>query len=110
LVAGSTALGAWFMPFVIGLLTGFVMRWGGRRLRVTIPAVAIVAAAGWGLAIWVSALRGLPVGPTAQTIAAVAGLPAAAAAVIATTLAISVVQALAGLWLGRALTPRPARD
>jgi hypothetical protein len=110
LVAGSTALGAWFMPFVIGLLTGIVMRWGGWRLRVTVPAVAIVAAAGWGLAIWASALRGLPVGPTAQTIARVAGLPAPAAAVIAITLAVSVVQSLAGLWLGRALAPRPARD
>jgi hypothetical protein len=110
LVAGSAALGVWFMPFVIGFLTGVVMRWGGWRLRVTIPAVAIVATAGWGLAIWASALRGLPVGPTAQTIAAVAGLAAAAGTVIAITLAVSVVQALAGLWLGRALTPRPARD
>jgi hypothetical protein len=110
LVAGSAALGVWFMPFVIGLLTGVVMRWGGWRLRVTVPAVTIVVAGGWGLAIWASALRGLPVVPTARTIGMVAGLPAAAATVIAITLAVSVVQGLAGLWLGRALAPRPARD
>ena len=103
-------LGLWFMPFLLGLAAGVAMRWGQWRLRVTIPAVLIVAAAGWALALWAEAIRGMPVGPTARTIAEVAGLPAAAAEIVAITLAVSAVQGLAGLWLGRALAPRPARD
>ncbi len=109
-VAGAALLGLWFMPFAVGLVTGLAMRWGGWRLRVTVPAVTIMATAGWGLALWVLALEGLPVGATARAIAAVAGLPGVAALSIAVTLAVSAVQGLAGLWLGRALAPRPARD
>ena len=110
LIAGGAALGLWFMPFVIGLATGVVMRWGGWRPPVTIPAVLIMSAAGWGLALWIPALAGLPVGVTARTIAEVAGYPAVAALAVAVTLAVSAAQGLAGLWLGRALAPRPARD
>jgi len=110
LIAGGAALGAWFTPFVVGLATGVAARWGGWRLPVTGPAVLFMAAGGWGLALWVPALAGLPVGATARTIAALAGLPPHAAVAIAVTLAVSVAQALAGLWLGRALTPRPPRD
>lgn len=107
LIAGGAALGLWFVPFVVGLAAGIVVRWGGWRLRVTGPAVALMAAAGWGLALWVPALRGLPVGATARTIAALAGLPASAAVGVTAALAVSVLQGLAGLWLGRALAPRP---
>ena len=56
------------------------------------------------------AARGQAVGPTAQTIASLAGFPDMAALAIAFTLGVSAVQGLAGLWLGRALAPRPARD
>ncbi len=110
LIAAGAMLGLWFMPFLLGLAAGVAMRWGEWRLRVTIPAVPIMAAAGWALALWAEALRGMPVGPTARTIAQVAGLPAAAALIVAITLAVSAVQGLAGLWLGRALAPRSARD
>lgn len=106
----GSALGLWFMPFVVGLATGLVMRWGGWRLRVSAPAVVMMAAAGWGLALWVLALRGLPVGATARTIVVTAGLPAFAVLAFGAALAVSVALGLAGLWLGRALTPRPARD
>jgi hypothetical protein len=40
-----------------------------------------------------------------RSIAALAGLPASAAVAIAVTLLVAVVQAAAGLWLGRALAP-----
>jgi hypothetical protein len=43
----------------------------------------------------------------ARTIAALAGLPASAAVAIAVTLVVAVLQAVAGLWLGRALAPGP---
>jgi hypothetical protein len=109
LIAGGAMLGLWFMPFLLGLATGVAMRWGAWRLRVTIPAVLIMAAAGWTLALWAAAMRGMPVAPTARTIAQVAGLPAVAALIVGITLAVSVVQGLAGLWLGRAIAPRPGR-
>jgi hypothetical protein len=108
--AGAALLGLWFMPFVIGLTTGVVMRWGWWRLRVTVPAVLVMTCAGWGLALAILAAVGQAVGPTAQTIALVCGLPRTAVLAIAITLGVSAVQGLAGLWLGRALAPRPARD
>jgi hypothetical protein len=110
LVTGAALAGIWYMPFVVGFATGAVMRWGGWRLRVTVPAVTVMTVAGWGAALWVSALRGLPVGATARAIAVVAGLPGVAALTVAITLAVSALLGLAGLWLGRALAPRPARD
>ena len=75
LIAGGALLGLWFMPFVAGLATGVVMRWAWWRLRVTVPAVLIMACAGWGLALWSMAARGQAVGPTARTIASLAGYP-----------------------------------
>lgn len=110
LIAGGALLGLWFMPFLIGLATGVVMRWGWWRLRVTVPAVLVIAAGGWGLALWIMSARGQAVGPTAQTIASLAGFPDMAALAIAFTLGVSVLQALSGLWLGRAIAPRPVRD
>jgi hypothetical protein len=106
-IAAGAAIGYWFMPFVVGLATGVAMRWGGWRLRVSAPAVVVMTALGWGVVLWIQALRGLPVGATARVIAALAGLPAHAAVAVVITLAVSVVQGLAGLWLGRAIAPRP---
>ena len=109
-IAGGAAIGLWFVPFAVGLATGIAMRWGRWRLRVSGPAVIVMTAGGWGLALLIPAVRGLPVRATARTIAALAGLPAHAFVAVGVTLAVSVVQGLAGLWLGRALAPRPARD
>jgi hypothetical protein len=53
---------------------------------------------------------GQAVGPTARTIALVAGFDGTGALAIALTLGVSALQGVAGLWLGRALAPRPARD
>ncbi len=106
-IAAAAAAGLWFMPFVLGVVTGVVMRWGGWRLRVTGPATVAMAAAGWGLALLAAALRGVPVGATARVIAAMSGLPALAVVTVAIALAVSGVLGLAGLWLGRAVAPRP---
>ena len=105
-IAAAAVAGLWYMPFVLGALTGVTMRWGGWRLRVTGPAVVLVAAAGWGLALWIAALRGVPVGATARVIAAMSGLPAVAALTVALAVAVSGLLGLAGLWLGRAVAPR----
>jgi hypothetical protein len=69
-----------------------------------------MAAVGWAAPLLLGALLGLPYGAVARVIAALTGLPADAAMGIALTVAIAVVQALTGYWLGRALTLRPAAD
>ena len=107
-VLGAVA-GLWFTPFVIGAAAGVATRRGGLRLRSAVPAVAAIAVIGWGLVLWWPALRGEPAGGTARVIAALAGLPAQAAVGFAAALLVALLQALAGCWLGRALTPRPAR-
>jgi hypothetical protein len=105
LVAAGAYAGLWFLPFVVGLIGGLVARWGEWRLRVTVPAVVAVSALGWGAALLYPAMRGLPVGATARTIAAIAGLPASAVVGVAATLGVAALLGLVGLWLGRALTP-----
>jgi hypothetical protein len=108
--AGVIALGAaagwWFLPFVAGLAGGAAARYGRWRLRVALPAVALVAALGWALPLGWQAARGAPVRATARVVAALAGLPPHAFVAIAATLLVAVLQALAGLWLTWALIPR----
>jgi hypothetical protein len=106
-IAGGAVIGLWFTPFVVGLLAGLANRIGGWRARVMMPAVAAMAVVGWGIPLWWPALHGEPAGATARVIAALAGLPADAFVAVAVTLLVAVFQALAGLWLGRALTPHP---
>ena len=108
-IAVGALVGWWFVPFLAGLAGGVASRAGGWRLRVALPAAVLAAAAGWGAALGWLALRGLPEAAVARVIAALAGLPAHAAAAIAVTLLVAAIQAAAGLWLGRALAPGPAR-
>lgn len=105
-IAAGALAGWWFLPFLAGLAAGLAARPGRWRLRVSLPATVAVAAAGWGAALWWQALRGLPYGAVARVIAALAGLPAHAAVAVTATLLVAAVQAVAGLWLGRALAPR----
>ena len=105
-VAAGALAGLWFVPFVAGLAAGLAARPGGWRLRVTLPASAAMAAAGWGGVLCWQAAGGEPAGATARVVAALAGLPAYAAAGVAATLLVAVLQALVGAWLGRALAPR----
>jgi hypothetical protein len=110
LVALGALAGLWYLPFLAGLATGLVARYGRLRLRVTLPAVAIVAVAGWAAALaWLALRDRLPEQSVARTIAALGGLPAHATVGIAVTLLVAAVQAVAGLWLGRALAPGHAR-
>ena len=110
IIALSALAGLWFLPFLAGLGAGLVARYARLRLRVTLTAVVLVAAAGWGAALaWLALRDGLPEQPVARTIAALGGLGAHAAAGIAVTLFVAATQAAAGLWLGRALAPGHAR-
>jgi hypothetical protein len=104
-VAATALLGLWFMPFLAGLAAGIAARAGHWRLRVSLPAVILLGAAGWGAALWWLVLHQLPEGAVAREIAALAGLPPHAPVAIVVTLLVAAIQAAAGLWLGRALAP-----
>ena len=106
IVAAGALAGWWFLPFLAGLATGVAARYGRLPLRVTLPAAVAVAVAGWGAALaWLALRDGLPEVSVARSIAALAGLPASAAVAMAVTLVVAALQAVAGLWLGRALAP-----
>jgi hypothetical protein len=110
LIVAGAEVGIWFMPFVVGLAIG-VLNWiGGWPARIALPAVALTAALGWAIPLWWSVFRGQPYGAVARVIAAIGGLPGYAAVGMVVTVLIAAVQALAGYWLGRALTPLPSRD
>lgn len=109
IVAGAV-VGWWFVPFVVGVLAGLANRIGGWPARFAVPAVALMAAAGWAAPLWWSVLRGEPYGAVARVIAALLGLPGFAAVGMVVTVLVAVSQALAGYWLGRAITPRPADE
>jgi hypothetical protein len=105
-MAGTAEAGAWFVPFVAGVAAGVAsLRW---RRMVLLAVVAVVV--GWAIPLWVMALRGLPVGATARTIAGLAGVPPYAGVTIVVTLLLAALQALAGAWLARALLPRPVNE
>lgn len=106
LIAVGALAGWWFLPFLAGLAAGLAAGPGQWRLRVSLPVAACVAAVGWGAALWWQVMHGLSYGAVAVVIAALAGLPPHAWAAIAVTLLVAVIQAIVGLWLGRALTPR----
>jgi len=106
LIALGAVAGWWFLPFVAGLAGGAAARYGRWRLRVALPAAALVAAVGWGIPLGWQAAHRAPVRATARVVAALAGLPPHASVAIAATLLVAVLQALAGLWLAWALVPR----
>jgi hypothetical protein len=111
LIIMATALaGWWFIPFLVGVVTGLANWIGAWRTRVAVPAVAVMAAVGWAVPLWLGVLRGEPYGAVARVIAAMLGLPGYAAVGMAVTVLLCVVLALAGYWTGRALTPRRAAD
>jgi hypothetical protein len=105
-VAVGAFFGLWYLPFVAGVASGLSDRVGNWGARVMVPAVAAMAVLGWTIPLVWQAVRGQPIGATARVVAAIAGLPPHAAITIAATLLVAVIQALAGLWLGRALAPR----
>ncbi|MBV6699791.1 hypothetical protein KV557_22265 [Kitasatospora aureofaciens] len=107
LVALGSATGLWYAPFAAGVLTGAAT--GLRRMRLpgTLGSAVLIGAAGWAIPLAWRALAGQPVGATAETIAALAGLPSSAALAVAATLLVAVLQTLAGCAVGRAFLPRP---
>lgn len=110
LIADAAAAGWWFAPFIVGVLAGVANWIGGWGTRVAVPAVAVMAAVGWGIPLAFAVLRGQPYAAMARVIAATLGLPASPVAGFAVTVLLAAVQAAIGYWLGRAFTPHPAHD
>jgi hypothetical protein len=108
-LAATAGIGWWFMPFVAGLAGGIASHLGRWRLRTALLATVVVAALGWAVPLGWQAWHTGAVRATARVVAALAGLPAHSSVGIAATLLVAVLQALAGLWLGRALFPRLPR-
>jgi hypothetical protein len=90
--------GAWFVPFLVGVAAGALSARGQRG--VVLPAVA-GAVVGWAFPIWALALSGEPVGATARSIAALAGIPPYAGVAVTAVLLLAALQALCGAWLAR---------
>jgi hypothetical protein len=106
IVAAGALAGWWFLPFLAGLGMGLAAHFGRLRLRAALAAAVLVAAGGWAAALaWLALRDGLPEVTVARTIAALAGLPASAAVAMTATLVVAAIQAVAGVWLGRALAP-----
>jgi hypothetical protein len=120
--AAATALGAWlgawWVPFLVGLAAGALGRTGtlgrpgapgrARARGVVLPAVA-GAIIGWAVPLWALALDGQPVGATAKVIAGLAGLPPYAWVTVTVVLLLAALQVLAGAWLARGVIPRGSR-
>jgi hypothetical protein len=102
-IAAGALAGLWWMPFAVGAVTGAVTAAGRWWLRGALLAVVLMALAGWAVPLAWPALHGVPVAGTARVVAALAGLPGGAAAGLALALLVGLIQALAGLWLGRTL-------
>jgi hypothetical protein len=102
-VAGTAHAGAWFVPFLVGLLAGGLR--GAVPEFPSVPVATLAAVAGWAGLLWAMALAGLPVGATARAIAGLAGLPPYAAVTVVATLLLAALQVLAGAWLARAVRP-----
>ena len=107
-IAAAAALGWRFVPFLAGLAGGAA---AGRPLAEARggPGGRGRGRGRMGGAAGLAGQAGPPVGATARVVAALAGLPPHAAVAIAVTLLVAVLQALAGLWLGWSLVPRPGR-
>jgi hypothetical protein len=98
----GAAFGLWWLPFAAGIAAG-AAPW---RARSALGLMLVAVLAGWGAALWWPALTGAPAGATARAVAALAGLPPYAGVGVAGTLLVGVLQALAAVWLARAVTYR----
>jgi len=94
----------WFLPFAIGLLLGGLRPILRLRGALIVLLAAVTTTGGWGLALLWRVVSDEPVAGAARVTAALAGLPADAAVIIAATLLIALFQGLCGAWLGLSLT------
>jgi len=104
-VAIGSALGAWYLPLAGGFLVGVVNRKSRKRFT-SVAALFAVGPVAWGAVLLWAASGKAAIGASAQTVAALAGLPVVAASTITLTLLIALFMTVAGFWLACALFPR----
>jgi hypothetical protein len=102
-VSVGAAHGFWYLPLIAGTLLGLVTNQRRLGAALTAGAVMVAGPVSWGLVLLWMSLRGASVGATARIVAAVSGLPPLAVVTVALTLLVALLQAAAGLWLGRAV-------
>lgn len=103
-IAIGSMAGMWYLPFIVGLAAGVFTSLQSIRPRAA-TAYAALASLGWPAVLLSRSLIGRqPIGATARAVAALAGLPPLAAVTIAATILVALLQALSGVWLGRAAT------
>jgi hypothetical protein len=110
LIAIGAAVGWWFVPFAAGVVAGLANRVGAWRLRVALPAVAVMAGVGWVVPLGFMLIRAGQAGGVPRLLSATLGLPRHAVVGIALTVLVAMAQAIAGYWVGRAFTPHPTAD
>jgi hypothetical protein len=101
LVGIGSRWGLWYLPFVGGLAIGVLTRVKQMRTRAAAWSGGAIAIGGWGAPLLWRAATGEPVGSTARSVAALAGVPPLAVVIITATLLIALLQAFLGIWLGR---------
>jgi hypothetical protein len=103
LVAGAAIsllgilLGAWWLPFPIGVAAGVILV----RARWVLPAGALIGLIAWTIPL-VSAQLQYGLGPTSLSLAAIMGFNGAATIPVALTLLVGLLLGLTGAWLGAA--------
>lgn len=94
---GGVLLGAWWAPFTVGLVIGFVLP----RARLAIAAGALAGLLAWSLPLAAGQLR-YGLGPATQSLAAIMGFTHLPAIPVVLTCVVGLLLGLTGAWLGSA--------
>jgi len=94
---GGVLLGAWWAPFTVSLVIGFVLP----RARLAIAAGALAGLLSWSLPLAAEQLR-YGLGPATQSLAAIMGFTHLPALPVVLTCVVGLLLGLTGAWLGSA--------
>jgi hypothetical protein len=94
---GGVLLGAWWAPFTVGVIIGFLLP----RARVSIAAGALAGLLAWSLPLAAGQLR-YGLGPATQSLAAIMGFTHLPAIPVVLTCVVGLLLGLTGAWLGSA--------
>jgi len=90
-------IGAWWLPFPIGVVAGLVLV----RPRWALPAGALAGLIAWTIPL-ISAQLQYGLGPTSLSLAAIMGFNGAATIPVTLTVLVGLLLGLTGAWLGTA--------
>jgi hypothetical protein len=93
----AVTLGAWWAPFLFGLMFGIIQPRG----RIAVPFGALIGLVAWLIPLMSSDSR-YGLGPTAESLAAIMGFGHQGAIPVILTLVVGLLLGLTGAWLGSA--------